>query len=140
MYVSKINNDINFKSGLFFTKSSSVLFNQSKELNYLSEEIVKKSPTGVRYIENTKLSQEIKDAFFKIPLIKNLAEKFDTFIWFSQIPKDYKEAPFLATAKIMWADYSKLQAESRMAYGASIVSEKDSFEKMIKNIEKEIFI
>lgn len=140
MYISKINNEINFKNGLYFTKSSSVLFNKSNEVNYLSEEIVKKSPTGARYIENTHLSQEIKDAFSKIPFIKNLAEKFDTFIWFSRIPKDYKEDTFISVAEIMWADYSKSKAEERMTYAASNVSEEDSFEKLINKLNNENFL
>lgn len=140
MYVSKINNEINFKNGLYFTKSSSVLFNKSNEVNYLSEEIVKKSPTGARYIENTGLSQEIKDTFSKIPFIKNLSEKFDTFVWFSHIPKESANEKFQTIAKISWADYSKTKAEERMAYATSNVSEKDSFDILIKNIENKKFL
>ena len=140
MYVSKINNEIHFKNGLYFTKSSSVLFNKSNEVNYLSEEIVKKSPTGARYIENTGLSQEIKNAFSKIPFIKNLSEKFDTFVWFSKIPKENKNEQFMTVAKISWADYSKPKAEERMAYATSNVSEEDSFDILIKNIENKKFL
>lgn len=140
MYVSKINNEINFKNGLFFTKSSSVLFNKSENVSYLSEEIVKKSPTGARYIENTSISASVKEAFAKIPFIKNLAEKFDTFVWFSHIPKESANEKFQTIAKISWADYSKSKAEERMAFAESKISEKDSFEKLVGNIEKEIFI
>ncbi len=140
MHISKINNGINFKSGLFFTKSSSVLFNKSENVSYLSEEIVKKSPTGARYIENTGLSQEIKDAFSKIPFVKNLAEKFDTFVWFSHIPKESANEKFQTIAKISWADYSKSKAEERMAFAESKISEKDSFENLIDNINNEKFM
>ena len=140
MYISKVNNGINFKNGLFFTKSSSVLFNKSENVSYLSEEIVKKSPTGARYIENTSISASVKEAFAKIPFIKNLAEKFDTFVWFSHIPKESANEKFQTIAKISWADYSKSKAEERMAFAESKISEKDSFEKLVGNIEKEIFI
>lgn len=140
MYISKINNDTCFKNGLYFSKSSHVLFNQSREVSYLSDEIVKKSPTGARYIENTGLSQEIKDAFSKIPFVKNLAEKFDTFIWFSSIPRENSTESFLTTARIMWADYSKSKAEERMAFAESKISEKDSFENLIDNINNGKFM
>ena len=69
------------QAGLYFCKTSNVIFN--KNANYKTEEIVKISQDGFKYTEETRIPQIIKEKFAKIPFIKNLAEKFDTFIFFS---------------------------------------------------------
>ena len=141
----KINSIDNYRiqpsmqAGLYFSKTSNVIFN--KNANYKTEEIVKLSQEGFKYIEDTKTPQIIKEKFAKIPFIKNLAEKFDTFIFFREIPKGaYKNFDNFSYTKISWGDTTKKMAEIRRAEGNSPISQTLATEKMFKNIEKETFV
>lgn len=127
------------QAGLYFSKTSNVLFN--KNANYKTGEIVKLSQEGFKYIEDTKTTQIIKEKFANIPFIKNLAEKFDTFIFFREIPKGlYKNFDNFSFTKISWCDTTKKMAEIRRAEGNSPISQTLATEKMFKNIEKETFV
>ena len=126
------------QAGLYFCKTSNVIFN--KNANYKTEEIVKISQDGFKYTEETRIPQIIKEKFAKIPFIKNLAEKFDTFIFFSEIPKGaYMNFDNFSYTKISWGDTTKKIAQERVAEGNSPISQTLATEKMLKNIEKENF-
>lgn len=140
MHIQSINSYNPSSKGLYFTKVSSVLFN--KNAKYITQEPVKTSEKGIRYIENTEISKSLKERFLKIPFIKELSENFDTFIFFREIPKGHKNnflKEHMAFTKISWADFSKEYAQVRRVDGHSPVSEDLALEKMFKNLEKENF-
>ncbi len=125
------------KSGLYFTKTSSVLFNQDPTIKYATNSVINVSKEGSRYIKDTQIPQKIKDKFSEIPFIKELAEKFDTFIHFHETPKgsNYNQFEHVSYAKISWADYSQKYAQHRNFVGRSPISQDLATEKMFKNIE-----
>ena len=126
------------KAGLYFTKKSNVLYNKDKKIRYVTDEVVKVSKEGSRYIEDNLISKSIKDRFANIPFIKELSEKFDTFIFFRELPKEHKNnSGFhnLSFAKIGWADYSKGMAETREVQGCSQISQELATERMFKNLK-----
>ena len=106
------NNAPSMQAGLYFTKNSNVLFNKNTNIKYITDEIVQISQEGTRYIEDVKLSKAIKDRFAQIPFIKELTEKFETFVHFHEAPKDSRTNQFehVSYAKISWADYTKAYA------------------------------
>ena len=135
-------NNPSMKAGLYFTKKSSVLYNKSKNLKFITNEPVKVSKEGTRYIEDNVIPQSIKDRFASIPFIKELSEKFDTFIFYREIPKNhYNNSGFhnISYAQIGWADYSKVMAERRDVQGCSPISQEIATEKMFKNLEQKNF-
>ena len=140
MHIQDLNSYNPSSKGLYFTKISSVLFN--KNAKYITQEPVKTSEKGIRYIENTEIPKNIKDRFLKIPFIKELSENFDTFIFFREIPKGHRNnflKEHIACTKISWADFSKEYAQVRRVDGHSPVSEDLALEKMFKNLEQENF-
>ena len=144
MRISSINNyetSPSMKAGLYFTKTSSVLFNKDKNVKYMSNEVVKVSKEGSRYIEDTHILPEMKERFAKIPFIRDLAEKFDTFVHFHETSKGERTNQFehVSYAKVSWADYSKQYAEKREFIGRSPISQELATSKMFMNIENENF-
>lgn len=136
------NYEPSMKAGLYFTKTSNVLFNKSKNLKYITDEIVKVSNEGSRYIEDTQISEAMKKRFMQIPFIKQLAEKFDTFIFFREIPKDesFFKLDHISYSKISWADYSLKNAQSRDFVGKSRNSQLEATKNMLMNIDKNVSI
>ena len=145
MHIQSINNSQNnpsMKAGLYFTKKSNVLFNKNNNVNFLTDDIVKTSKDGFRYIEDTSISQSVKDRFAEIPFIKSLAEKFDTFIFFREMPKGSKNnfsIENFSFTKISWADETKNHAQQRIVNGSSPISQEFATNKMFTNLEHNNF-
>ena len=144
MHVQSVKEQYNpsMKAGLYFTKKTSVLYNKDPKIKFCTDEIVKVSEEGTRYIEDKLIPQSLKDRFANIPFIKELSEKFDTFVFFREIPKDSKtNGGFhnLSYAQIGWADYSKKMAQKRAVQGCSPISQELATEKMFKNLEQRNF-
>lgn len=136
--IDSFNQNPAMKAGLYFTKKSNVIYNKDLNIKYATDEIVKVSKEGSRYIEDNLIPQSIKDRFAKIPFIKDLSEKFDTFIYFREIPKEHKNnSGFhnISFAQIGWADYSKGMAQKREVQGCSPISQEIATDKMFKNLE-----
>ena len=127
---------INRKS-LYTFYEGRTLFNQNASIKYATDEIVKISKEGSRYIEDSAISQTIKDRYAKIPFIKELSEKFDTFVHFHETAKGghANQFNYISYTKVSWADYSKKQAEQRDFIGQSPVSQELATEKMFRNVE-----
>ena len=123
-------------AGLYFTKTSNVLFNKNPNIKYATDELVKVSKEGSRYIEDTNISQAMKKRFSKIPFIRKLAEQFDTFVHFHETPKGSATSKFkhISYAKISWADYSKKSAETRDFVGMSPFSQESATNEMFKKL------
>ena len=140
----RINNELgispSMKKGLYFSKKSNVIYNINPKFEYITDEVVKVSEDGSRYIEDNLILPSIKERFAKIPFIKELAEKFDTFVFFREIPKeDNCNFNHLTYAIIGWADYSKEAAQRKAVIGRSTSSQKLATEDMFNNLEKGIF-
>lgn len=141
MRIQSIDNskqNLSMKAGLYFTKNSNVLYNKDINIKYLTNEVVKVSKEGSRYIEDNLIPQSIKERFANNPFIKGLSEKFDTFVFFREVPKEHKSnSGFhnISFAQIGWADYSKGMAQKREVQGCSPISQEIATDKMFKNLE-----
>ena len=130
------------KAGLYFTINSNVIYNRSPKIKYLTDEVVKVSKEGSRYIEDNIIPQSIKERFANNSFIKELSEKFDTFVFFREIPKEHENnSGFhnIAFAQIGWADYYKGMAQKREVQGCSPISQEIATDKMFKNLENRDF-
>ena len=140
MRIQAIENNINSK-GVYFTKIPNVKFDKTQNANKSS--IAKVSEQGFRYVENKTISKEIKEKFLSNPFIKELSEKFDTFIFFREIPKNHPNNmqynSHFSFAKISWTDLSKEGTEIRQVYGNSPISQKAATDAMFKNLENRKF-
>lgn len=133
MQVQRSNN-LPFRSGLYFSKSSQVLFN--KTLNFVNKEGVKISEGGYQYKEHTRIPESIKDMFRRSPFLKTLSKNFDTFVWFDTIPKDGNYDHHLAVAKILWADPTKKYAQTREIVCTSKKSTAAALKKIFEALDK----
>ena len=124
------------RAGLYFSKNSNVLFNKNTNIKYVTDEIVKVSKEGSRYIEDTNISQVMKERFSTIPFIKKLAEQFDTFVHFHETPKGSIISKFehVSYAKISWADYSKKFAETKEVVGMNSFSQEKARNEMFEKL------
>lgn len=140
MHIQSINSYNPSSKGLYFSKVSNVLFN--KEAKYITQEQVKVSERGIRYIEDTAIPQKIKERFMKIPFIQEVSEKFDTFIFFRELAKGHENNlgwGHFSYAKISWADFSRNMAQNRRVDGSSAISIELATDKMFKNLEQKNF-
>jgi hypothetical protein len=142
MQVSKINyqNTPEFKAGLYFSRSSSVLFNRNHNITFRTPDQPQVSSEGFRYFEDKNISEELKEKFANIPFIKKLAQKFDTFIWTGFSKEGLFGKKNIVVTKIAWADLSKKAAQKECVVAGSNISKEDSFDKMFEKLNKEIFI
>lgn len=142
MQVSKINyqNTLEFKAGLYFSRSSSVLFNRNHNITFRTPDQPQVSSEGFRYFEDKNISEELKEKFANIPFIKKLAQKFDTFIWTGFSKEGLFGKKNIVVTKIAWADLSKKAAQEECVVAGSNISKEDSFDKMFEKLNKEIFI
>lgn len=127
------------KAGLYFIKKSNVLFNRDPNIKFITKDFVKVSKDGFRYIEDNLIPQSIKDRFAKNSFVKDLSEKFDTFIFYRELPKGHKNnfgCENIAFAKISWADFTQSHAQMREVNGHSPISEDLAIDKMFKELEK----
>ncbi len=142
MQVSKINyqNSPEFKAGLYFSRSSSVLFNRNHNITFRTPDQPQVSSEGFRYFEDKNIPEELKERFANIPFVKKLAQKFDTFIWTGFSREGVFGNRNIVVTKIAWADLSKDAAQKECVVAESKISKEDSFDKMFEKLEKEKFI
>ncbi len=141
MQVSKINyqNTPEFKAGLYFSRSSSVLFNRNHNITFRTPDQPQVSSEGFRYFEDKNISEELKKRFANIPFIYDLAQKFDTFIWTS-FSRDSICGKNAVVTKVSWGDSSQKYAPQKYVVTHSEKSKEDSINKMFENLEKGIFL
>ena len=132
MQIQKTTNT-NFGKGIYFSHISNICFN--KTAKFTNKEGVKISEEGYKYIEQTQLSKQIKDKFKNNKFIKNISEKFDTFIWFEEIQKNKSAGlPNVSMAKVMWHNPIEKYPQIRPFLGTSNISKEDALEKMFNKI------
>ena len=129
-------------SGLYFVKNSNVLFSTGKKFNYVTGEVIKTSKDGYRYIEDSTIPPDIVKKFSQSPFIKYLAKKFDTFIFFREIPKNFKTKEGrnnFSYVKISWADKKSKIVQIKEAYGKNPISQKLATENLFENLRQNKF-
>ena len=134
MHIQPIN-DVKCVSskGLYFAKFG-VLFNKRAE--FLKNSGVSVSETGVRYFEDTSIPQKIKEAVEKNKYIKNLADKYDTFVSYSCRISPFNKK-WVAILQLSWADYSQKFASKRDVFSKLDSADKQSAEdSLLKNMAK----
>ena len=133
MPVQKIQSGVSFTSGLYFSRASNVCFN--KDANFVNKTCMKISESGYKYWESIAVPQPIKERFVNNEFIKALAEKFDTFIWFKEIPANGELGNGnIALAKIWWADTNKKAAQVKVIMGISKDSRTAALESMFNKL------
>ena len=137
MYIRKINNSTNFGKGLYFSASSQIIFN--KNFSFIHKKNVKSSKEGARYIQDTEISKKIKKQFAYNPVIKDLTEKYDTFVFFKELEDvgPDKKPWFLSFADIIWKDGSIV---FKRVTGNSETSKKDARKAMFRKLEQGEFV
>lgn len=127
MNINPINNQQNntvFQKGLYFTKHPTVLFNNNAKFDGIIKDTISTSKEGFRYIENKNISNKIQENITNNPFIKDLAEKFDTFVYIRNPFKCPDFNNFCSHIKIKWFDSSKNIVETRDVVGISKDSKK----------------
>lgn len=102
----------NMTAGLYFSKPG-VLFNPNA--NFVNPNGQKITPKGVRYFENTELAENIREKIAKIPFVKELSEKYETFVTVTQAKPKYGNNT--GKIEIEYADYKKNKVKRFEAYG-----------------------
>ena len=140
---SNLNNDISFKNGLYFAKTPYILFNKKTSINYFANEKFKynifnseilTSKEGFRYIKDDITSADIKKEVTNLPFIKDLSERFDTFVVCHKPSFIYNLKKYSSVLEVFWADYSKGQVQNEVVIGYSKKSETAAVENMIHNL------
>lgn len=137
MKISKINyqNQINMQ-GLYFTKGTPK-FNEN--LCFPAHKNSKYTESGVRYVEDKLIPKDLKEKFANLKIVKDLSEKFDTFIQYVSIGNiNNKSKNYSSFAYIRYDDKSTPRAKELIAFadGHNI---KESTEKLLKAIKENNF-
>ena len=131
-------NASSFKAGLYFAKTPYILFNKKASIDYSRYNPIKntilKSKEGFRYIKDDITSADIKKEVTNLPFIKDLAERFDTFVVCHKPSFIDNLKKYSSVLEVFWADYSKGQVQNEVVIGYSKKSETDAVENMIHNL------
>jgi len=145
MNINSINTNqqrnLSFQKGLYFVDSPSVVFDKNKKVeSFLRHVFWEKSDDGFFYVENKSVPQKVKSAISNDSFVKDLAEKFDTFVY---VRKPFKCPDFdnyCSHMKIKWFDSSKNTVETRDVVGLSQESKKTALTTMLDKLKiKEFF-
>ncbi|MBO5434359.1 hypothetical protein J6A31_00860 [bacterium] len=145
MNINSINTNqqrnLSFQKGLYFVDSPSVVFDKNKKVeSFLRHVFWKNSDDGFLYVENKSVPQKVKSAISNDSFVKDLAEKFDTFVY---VRKPFKCPDFdnyCSHMKIKWFDSSKNTVETRDVVGLSQESKKTALTTMLDKLKiKEFF-
>ena len=134
MQVQRTGSNSAFKSGVYFSKSANIyLKNTGTQIN---NAVTKVSENGYEYLENTSITKPLRDKFLKNKFVKKLAERFDTFVWFEQVPANKKiGSGYIAMARILWADPSKNALQSKGVRGISRSTSQRAVDNMFKDLK-----
>ena len=127
--------NVSFQKGVYFIKNPSVIFEKSAKLNALSKDVFSISQDGFKYVENKKIAPELKEKILQAPFIKELAEKFDTFVYLSKpLKNNYYDKRYYSHMKIKWAENEKCDV-----IGSSADSAKAAVASLLNNLETQNF-
>ena len=133
--------NLSFQKGLYFVDDPTVIFEKNEKVeSFLRHVFWEKSDDGFLYVENKSVPQKVKLAISNDSFVKDLAEKFDTFVY---VRKPFKCPDFdnyCSHMKIKWFDSSKNTVETRDVVGLSQESKKTALTTMLDKLKiKEFF-
>ena len=133
--VTNYNQQPNFQAGLYFTKSS-VFSKNCANISHVRK-CAMASAEGYRYFPDTQIKPEIAERLKQIPIIKELAEKFDTFIFFTEDAKGINEK-YTSFVRVTWADPGKKNLQRKGYIGLSEKSSEEATENLLDKMGKEV--
>lgn len=131
--------NLSFQRGLYFTDSPKVLFDKSLKVDDFMKKVVSTSEDGFRYVENKLVPNNLKDTISNCSFIKDLAEKYDTFVYVRKPFKCPDFENYCSHMKIKWFDSSKNKVETRDVVGLSNDSRKFALNAMLDKLKIEEF-
>ena len=137
MHIQSINNSSNLSSkGLYYAKTNALV---DKSVNALAKECVSVSENGIRYVEDKAIPQIIKDAVEGNKYIKDVADKYDTFVSYVR-DKGILTRAHISQLILEWRDGVQGNLQQKLAL--SNLREKTAEEadqNLAKNIKKMYF-
>lgn len=133
--VTNYNQQPNFQAGLYFTKSS-VLSKNCPNIRFARESAME-SAEGYKYFPDIQIKPEIAERLKQIPFVKNLAEKFDTFIFFTKDAKGINEK-YTSFVSVTWADPGKKILQRKRYIGLSENSSEEATANLLDKMGKEV--
>ena len=124
-------------NGLYFTKANHVLFNNDAE--YITSEVLKKTDSGLRYIEDNKIKDTLKKKFLKNKYLRNLAQDNDVFVRHIEVAPSHLSSDYSSVTKISWFDKVKQSSVEKVVRAQSSVSQNEANKKMFKKIDGKHF-
>lgn len=131
--------NLSFQKGLYFTDSPKVLFDKNIKVDDFMKKVVSTSEDGFRYVENKLVPNNIKDTISNCSFIKDLSEKYDTFVYVRKPFKCPDFENYCSHLKIKWFDSSKNKVETRDVVGLSNDSRKFALNAMLDKLKIEEF-
>ena len=137
---NSIQNRVSFQRGLYFTENPIVLFDKSAKSDFFAKKLVATSKDGFCYVANKMVPNNVKLAIANNEFVKELTEKFDTFVF---VRKPFRCSAFdnyCSHMKIKWFDSLKNTVETRDVVGVSSASKKMALNTMLDKLKiKEFF-
>lgn len=133
--ISNQQNKLSFQKGLYFTDSPKVLFNKNMKVDDFMKKVISTSNEGFRYVENKSVPNNVKNAISDNSFVKDLAEKFDTFVYVRKPFKCPDFENYCAHLKIKWFDPLENKVETRDVVGISNESRKLALNTMLDKLK-----
>lgn len=139
MHISRINqsNNLNCKAVYFIESQNVCCANQE-----LKNKVIGITKTGINYIKDVQLSENIKEQFINSPYISSLAKNNDVFIRYNEKPIKFYDGIIknVSFAKIIWTNYKKKFAEVFHVDGISVKSQEEARANMFLNLANKKFL
>ena len=132
--------NLSFQRGLYFTDSPIVLFDKTIKVDDFMKKVISTSKDGFSYVEHNAVPNKIQETISNSSFIKELAEKYDTFVYVRKPFKCPDFESYCSHMKIKWFDSSKNTVETRDVVGLSQESKKTALTTMLDKLKiKEFF-
>ena len=137
MKIQPINYSVSSK-GLYFTTSKPLRPLTELGARKTTNNIIKISEQGIKYVEDTGIKPEVKEKFAKINWINKLAENKDVFVFFKTIRKRAKDSPYKyeTLVDIRYLGQDGLKTEGRVVIGASNLSAESATKNIFRQLRK----
>ncbi len=135
MYVQSINDGYNpSMKEIYFTEVYPI-FDKSLRFSkkVLNKRNVSQSKNGYKFIENKNISGELKDKYMEIPFVRELSEKYDTFVLNKTVGSIF--GGDITYASVIWVNPEKECAQSLKTVGRSALQEVSANEDIINKLK-----
>ncbi|MCQ2754437.1 MAG: hypothetical protein MJ231_05235 [bacterium] len=129
---------------LYFVKCNPIFNNN---YHYVEQEGVKSLKKGIQFKEDLNISLSVKERIANIPFIKNLAENFDTFVFYPGITQNNIANISVTNERIaiLWANRKYKKAKSIVVsnrtmnkpyYGLKVLERLEEDPKLNKKLQR----